>query len=117
MLRSYQQRDSAIWLYRLALRCQSASRPLASQPRQPRRAPTPQGASGTEALLAAVPGISSSCARALLDRFGNVGGLMAAGPEAWVEVRGIGPERARALAETLSAALGRHDGPTEGGTM
>jgi ERCC4-type nuclease len=59
-----------------------------------------------EALLAAVPGISAVGARALLARFGSVAGVVAAGREAWLEVPGIGPERARALEEALIARRG-----------
>ncbi|TMM02258.1 MAG: hypothetical protein E6G02_11500 [Actinobacteria bacterium] len=41
-------------------------------------------------------------ARALLARFGSVAGVLSAGPEEWLEVPGIGPDRAKALAETLT---------------
>lgn len=51
-------------------------------------------------MLASIPGISSSSARALLDRFASVAAVVAAGPEQWREVPGIGPDRARALGET-----------------
>jgi ERCC4-type nuclease len=52
-------------------------------------------------LLAAVPGVSTASARALLDRFGSVAAVVAAGPDEWLTVPGIGPDRARALAETF----------------
>jgi ERCC4-type nuclease len=102
VLRSYQQTDSAIWLYRLALRCQRRRKPPDRPARDPRRVPMRPGLSGAEALLAAVPGISTSYAGALLARFGTVAGVVEAGPDAWLEVPGIGPERVRALAATLS---------------
>jgi len=54
-----------------------------------------------EALLASVPGISTTGARALLERFGTVAAVVAASPEEWLAVPGIGRERARALAESL----------------
>lgn len=57
-------------------------------------------------MLAAIPGISSSSARALLERFGSVAAMVAAGPEQWREVPGVGPDRARALEETLGRVRG-----------
>ena len=48
-----------------------------------------------------MPGISTSSARALLERFGTVAAVVAAGPAEWLTVPGIGPERARSLEETL----------------
>ncbi len=53
-------------------------------------------------MLAAVPGISTARARALLARFGNVANVVAAGEQAWCEVPGIGPTRAKALAKTFA---------------
>lgn len=100
LIRSEHQRDSALWLHRLAVRCQrteaAPERPVYAQLRKPAR-----GRESAEALLAAAPGISSSSARALLDYFGSVRAVVEAGPERWLEVAGIGPDRARALAETL----------------
>ncbi|GAC1319913.1 MAG: hypothetical protein NVSMB25_11430 [Thermoleophilaceae bacterium] len=99
VLRSYQQRDSAVWLHRLALRSHrgpGSNRSTYAQKPQPA-----QGTPAAEALLAAVPGISTASARALLQRFGSVGEVMEAGPDAWLEVPGIGPGRVRALEETL----------------
>lgn len=97
VLRSGVPRDSALWIHRLAVRCQriepAAERPAYAQ--RPKAAPSP------EAVLAAVPGISTAGARALLARFGSVAAVLAAEPEEWLEVPGIGPERARALAETF----------------
>jgi DNA repair protein RadC len=49
----------------------------------------------------ASPASSTSCARALLVRFGSVAGVGGTGPAEWLEVPGIGPERARALEETF----------------
>jgi ERCC4-type nuclease len=57
-----------------------------------------------------VPGISATSARALLTRFGSVAGVLAASPEEWLSVPGIGTERAGALADTLSR---RFPGTTE----
>lgn len=99
LLRSVHQRDSAAWLHRLAVRCQRTE-PPADRPTYAQR-PKPAGTEVAEALLAAVPGISTSSARALLAHFGSVAGVLSAGPEQWIEVPGIGPDRARALAETL----------------
>lgn len=101
ILRSRDPADSALWLHRLALR----------QARKARARDRPQGAPRMAApavdVLAAVPGISTQTARALLSRFGSVRGVLDAGPERWAEVDGIGSVRAHALA----AALLNGDGP------
>ena len=100
VVRTSSRYDTALWLHRLAARCQTRpaqrDRPRYTQ----RRKPPPSEA--REALLAAVPGISTAHARALLARFGTVAGVIAAGQEKWLEVQGIGPERASALANALS---------------
>ena len=101
LLRSVDQADSARWLHRLAVRCQREAAPAELPPLVPRAALPPE--SVAEAMLAAVPGISTITARALLDRFGSLAGVAAAPPDAALDVPGIGKERARALA----AALGR----------
>jgi DNA excision repair protein ERCC-4 len=100
LLRSGYQRDSALWIHRLAVRCQEIE-PAAERPAHAQRPRPKPGEEAAEALLAAVPGISTSCARALLARFGSVAGVMAVEPAAWLDVPGIGPERARALQETF----------------
>jgi DNA excision repair protein ERCC-4 len=103
LLRSADVTDSALWLFLLARQCQrqgrDRDRPIPAQRPQP---PTPTEAA--EAMLAAVPGLSAVSARALLAHFGNVAAVVAAGPHGWLAVPGIGPERARSLAETLSVA-------------
>jgi DNA excision repair protein ERCC-4 len=108
LLRSGYQRDSALWIHRLAVRCQqlepAAERPAYAQ--RPRPKPDEETA---EALLASVPGISVSSARALLERFGSVAAIVTAEPADWLTVRGIGPERARALEHTLHLRRGSHD--------
>lgn len=93
LLRSDHQRDSALWLHRLAVRCQRSE----AEPARPERARTLD-----ERRLALVPGISAASARALIGRFGSLETLAQAGPEQWVGVPGIGPGRARALSEALA---------------
>jgi ERCC4-type nuclease len=95
VLRSRDPADSALWLHRLAVR-QARKEFRRSRPRE---APsmTPPGVD----VLAAVPGISTQTARALLARFGSIGGMLVAGPERWAEVEGIGGVRAHALASAL----------------
>ncbi len=95
------QRDSALWIHRLAVRCQE-TKPAAERPAYAQRPRPKPGEETAEALLAAVPGISTSSARALLERFGSVAGVIAADPAEWLAVPGIGPERANALHETLT---------------
>lgn len=87
--------DSALWLHRLAVRhARKAS--ARTRPRRTREAIEP-----CIGVLAAVPGISTHTARALLSRFGSVDGLLGAGPERWAEVEGVGTVRAHALATAL----------------
>jgi len=86
--------DTALWLHRLAIR--QARRRSSSRRGQQRFRPPP----GVSALVG-VPGISDTTARALLERFGTVERLVAAGPERWAEVDGIGRVRAHALAAAL----------------
>ena len=64
--------------------------------------PAKRGAAPNEVDDAVLPGISTMSARALLARFASVAGVLSAGPEEWLEVPGIGPDRAKALAETLT---------------
>ena len=106
LLRSGYQRDSALWIHRLAVRCQEVE-PAADRPAYAQRPRPKPGEETAEALLSAVPGVSTSCARALLARFGTVAGVVAAGPAEWLGVPGIGPERARALEETFTFAQRR----------
>jgi ERCC4-type nuclease len=102
LLRSADRADSARWLHRLAVRWQREQAP-AERPAPAGRPRAPAGAEAAEALLAAVPGISTVSARELLARFGSVAGVVAAGAEELLAVPGIGPERARALQETFRA--------------
>lgn len=105
LLRSGNQRDSALWIHRLAVRCQQVE-PAADRPAYAQRPRARPGDETAEALLAAVPGISTTSARALLERFGSVAAVVAADPAEWLTVPGIGPERARAMAETFSLRRG-----------
>lgn len=93
-------RVSASWLHLLALRANGIrlgrDRPIYAQVLKSPRELVP------EAVLAAVPGISVDGARALLARFGTVGGVVAAGYDAWLTVPGIGPVRASALRDAFS---------------
>jgi DNA excision repair protein ERCC-4 len=101
LIRTEDRPDSAMWLYAMAVReggPKRRDRPVYSQ--RPGPTSTKEAAEG---VLAAVPGISAVSARALLAHFGTVSAVAAADPQAWMEVRGIGPDRARALAETFSS--------------
>ena len=99
LLRSDHQVDSARWLHRLAVRCQREAAPAELPPLVPRASVPPE--SVAEVMLAAVPGISTVTARALLERFGSLAGVAGAPRDALLEVPGIGKERAGALAEAL----------------
>ena len=96
IIRATSAADSALWLALLAAR---SSRRNAPQ-RRYRRSP-PRGAAGPKAMLTAVPGISTGSARALIDAFGSVTGVVQAGPDEWQSVRGIGPVRAASLDRML----------------
>ena len=63
LLRSSYQRDSALWIHRLAVRCQQVE-PAAERPAYAQRPRPKPGDETAEALLAAVPGISTTSARA-----------------------------------------------------
>lgn len=95
---------------RLAVRCQQLE-PAAERPAYAQRPRPKAGDETAEALLAAVPGISATCARALLERFGSVAAVVAAEPADWLTVPGIGPERARALEETFNLRRGNRTRP------
>lgn len=102
LLRSEGRDDSARWLHRLAVRCQR----VGSGPDRPAYAQRPKPADprlAAEAALAAAPGISVVCARALLARFGSVVAVLEASDEQLVTVPGIGPERVRALRDTFQS--------------
>jgi ERCC4-type nuclease len=99
ILRSDDQVDSARWLWLLARRVAGLvpgrDRPAYAQRLKPASDQVP------EAMLAAVPGISVTGARALLERFGTVAGVVGAGHERWLDVPGVGPARAEALRRAL----------------
>lgn len=99
LLRSDSREDTARWLHRLAVRCQREAQPAELPPHVPRAAIPPE--SVAEAMLAAVPGISTITARALLERFGSVTGVAGAPDDELLDVPGIGRERARSLVEAL----------------
>lgn len=102
LIRSDHQRDSARWIHRLAVRCQR-SEPAPDLPVYAQRPKSRNTAEAAEAMLAQIPGISTTTARALLDRFGTVACVLAAGYDGWIDVPGVGPARARALAKTLGS--------------
>lgn len=100
-LRSKDPRDSASWLIRAALRgirtFRAPDRPLYAQRPKARSAQT-----AAEAMLAAIPGISSITARSLLAHFGTAEAVFRAAPQELLAVPGLGPVRAERLADTLT---------------
>jgi DNA excision repair protein ERCC-4 len=104
LLRTGYQRDSALWIHRLAVRCQELE-PAAERPAYAQRPRPRPGQEAAEALLSAVPGISTSCARALLARFGSVAGVVAAAHDRLTRQRRIAPSRG-----LKSSASGRSSG-------
>jgi ERCC4-type nuclease len=101
VLRSIHHSDSAVWLYRLALRRQHS--PRRQRPAYAQRPKAEAGLHAAEAMLASIPGISTVSARAMLRRFGSAAAVFNAAPEDWKAVPGIGARKAQALAETLRA--------------
>jgi ERCC4-type nuclease len=99
LLRTQDAADSALWLRLLASRA-AGVRIQRDRPAYAQRL-KPQAELVREAVLAAVPGISAHCARALLEHYGSIARLIEAGPDSWRSVRGIGPARAEALARAL----------------
>ena len=100
LIRTEDRHDSAMWLLALANREGSSIR--SDRPAYAQRPCPPRTTEAAEAVLAAVPGISTASARALLAHFGSVAAVAAADPDAWMEVRGIGPDRAKSLDETFN---------------
>jgi ERCC4-type nuclease len=107
IIRSNSPADSALWLKLLAAR-DRRKRPSA-------RVFVLKSSSAPEAMLAAVPGISAVTAQALLDRFGSVEGVIDAGPERWLSIRGVGVKRAQALSQALATRRRTPSPPGTGG--
>ena len=101
LVRSSSPSDSAAWLRLLCARRQNGSprnrAPYANRPK------CSAGPAAAEAALAAIPGISTVTARALLDHFGSLAAVVAADPREWRQVQGLGPSRSDALLTTLCA--------------
>jgi ERCC4-type nuclease len=95
VIRSATEADSALWLYRIACR---TIRPRRDRPLYAQR---PKGRS-PEAVLAAIPGISTVIARELLDHFGSVAAVVKATDAELKDVDGIGPIRAQTIREALN---------------
>ena len=100
LIRTNDPADSAAWLRLLSARVGGVrlprDRPVYAQRLKPPIELVP------EAMLASVPGISVIGARALLERFGSVSQVVSAEDAEWLEVRGIGPQRAAVLRAAIS---------------
>jgi ERCC4-type nuclease len=95
VLRTSDARETAEWLARLyRLEGKPASEPRGT-PRV--RRPTQDDVQTAEDILRCLPGISTVGAGRLLAHFGSLEGVFAARHEDLLQVRGIGPVRARAL--------------------
>lgn len=98
VLHSLDPDDTAAWVVRLAKRARRTAPTVRTE--GPRRAPRHPSAQA-EAMLAVVPGISTSMARSLLAAYGSLAGVAAAAPEGLRRHPGIGRVRAGRLAEAL----------------
>lgn len=96
VIRSQSVADSAIWLHRIA--CRATRRTRSDRPPYAQR-PKPATA---EAVLAAIPHVSTASARALLAHFGSIAEVVKATDVELMDVSGVGPVRARAIRETLN---------------
>jgi DNA excision repair protein ERCC-4 len=95
VLRTRDVRDTAEWIARLyRLEGKPASEPRGA-PRV--RRPTEDDVQTAEDVLRSLPGISTVGAGRLLARFGSLERVFAARRDELLEVRGIGPVRARTL--------------------
>jgi DNA excision repair protein ERCC-4 len=105
VLQTRDPRDTAEWVARLyRLEGKPASEPRGS-PRV--RRPTDDDLQTAEDVLRSLPGISTVGARRLLARFGSLERVFAAGRAELLEVRGIGPVRARTLDRLFRATRPR----------
>jgi DNA excision repair protein ERCC-4 len=112
VLRTRDVLDTATWiarLYRLEDKPASAPRGV---PRV--RRPTEDVMQTAEDVLRALPGISSVGAGRLLAHFGSLERVFAARHEQLLEVRGIGPMRARTLDRLFRASAAGASGPDVG---
>ena len=100
IIRSHDSIDSALWLRLLAGRVGGA-RVARDRPSYAQRL-KPASDLVREAMLAAVPGISVTGARALLEHFGSVSAVIAAQDDDWLRVPGIGRRRAASLRSAIS---------------
>jgi DNA excision repair protein ERCC-4 len=112
VLRTRDVLDTATWiarLYRLEDKPASAPRGV---PRV--RRPTEDVMQTAEDVLRALPGISSVGAGRLLAHFGSLERVFAARHEQLLEVRGIGPMRARTLDRLFRVSAAEASGPDVG---
>ena len=102
VLRTRDTRETAEWIARLyRLEGKPASRPR-GVPRL--RRPTEDDLQTAEDVLRCLPGISTVGAGRLLAHFGSLERVFAAKREELLEVRGVGPVRARSLDRLFRAA-------------
>jgi DNA excision repair protein ERCC-4 len=105
VLQTRDPRETAEWVARLyRLEGKPASEPRGS-PRL--RRPTDDDLQTAEDVLRSLPGISTVGAGRLLARFGSLERVFAAGRAELLEVRGIGPVRARTLDRLFRATTPR----------
>src|SRR3954468_10826059 len=105
VLRTRDTYETAEWIARLyRLEGKPASRPRGA-PRL--RRPTEDDLQTAEDVLRCLPGISTVGAGRLLARFGSLKRVFAARREELIEVRGIGPVRARTLDRLFRATAPR----------
>jgi DNA excision repair protein ERCC-4 len=94
IIRSEDPRDTAAWLYRLAVRRRDGvvrDRPVYAQRRKS------DDVSLAEAALSAAPGVSTVTARAVLQQFGSIRNLCEANVEDLKSLQGVGRTRAEAI--------------------
>src|SRR3954467_8622116 len=108
VLRTRDAQDTAAWIARLY---RLESKPASAPRGAPRvRRPTQDDLKTAEDVLRCLPGISAVGAGRLLAHFGSLERVFAARRDELLQVRGIGPVRARALDRLFRASAAGHAG-------
>jgi ERCC4-type nuclease len=97
VVRSRDYSDTALWLARMAARCQQRKPRQVARSLPHGRAPTPEN------VLASLPGMSPVAARNLLEHFGSIAGIASASRAELKSLSGIGDRRADTLIGLLSS--------------
>lgn len=93
--------ESAVVIYRTALREQSDEKRGVPAIRSAKRAPSTKGE--MEFVVAGLPGVSTLAAQRILKRFGSLKTVFSAGKDEFMEVEKIGEKKAKRIWELINA--------------